>query len=174
MKIHVEGTLSLNESVIAIGAFDGVHKGHQEVIRQTVERSKLLGVPSVVYTFDPPPRHYFQGAQLLTNVQEKVARIAQLGIDHVVIARFDEAYTKRTAAEFMTELTKLGTLEVFVGHDFQFGRNRAGDVGLLSRHFPVHLTEPVHCSDGKKISSTRIRLLLSQGETQKSGSLLGW
>ena len=174
METHAEGTLNLTGSVIAIGAFDGVHKGHQEVIRRTVDRSRVLGVPSVVYTFDPPPRHFFQGAQILTTVQEKVERIAQLGIDHVVIARFDQAFTRRTAAAFIADLAKLGPLEVSVGNDFQFGRNRAGDVGLLARHFPVHITEPVHCSDGQTISSTRIRLLLSQGETQKSVSLLGW
>lgn len=110
----------------------------------------------------------------MTTVQEKVERIARLGIDHVVIAHFDEAYTRRTAASFIEELEKLGPLGVFVGNDFQFGSKRAGDTGLLARHFPVHIPEPVHCSDGQTISSSIIRLLISAGETQKSVSLLGW
>lgn len=174
MEIHAEGTLTLPASVIAVGAFDGVHKGHQEVIRQIVVHSRALGVPSLVYTFDPPPRHYFQGAQILSTVQEKVDRLQQLGVEHVVIARFEESYTKRSAASFIAELKQLSPLGVFMGNDFHFGRNREGDIGLLSRHFPVHITEPVHCADGKTISSTRIRHLLAQGETQKSGALLGW
>lgn len=61
IETHTEGSLKLSGSVVAIGAFDGVHQGHQAVIRKAVERSKVLGVPSVVYTFDPPPRLYFQG-----------------------------------------------------------------------------------------------------------------
>lgn len=174
METHTEGTLTLSGSVIAIGAFDGVHKGHQEVIRQTVRRSRMLGVPSLVYTFDPPPRHYFSGAQVLTPIEEKVSRIARLGVDHVVIARFDESYTKRSASSFVTELARLGPLCIHVGNDFQFGQNREGNVELLARHFPVQIIEPVHCPDGKTISSTRIRHLLSQGETQKTLSLLGW
>lgn len=161
-------------SVIAIGAFDGVHQGHQAVIRLLVERSRSLGVPSVVYTFDPPPRFYFQGAHVLTTLPEKIERLASLGPDHAVIARFDESYTRRRAADFLAEIEGLGPEEMLVGNDFRFGRNREGDVELLAQFFPVCLVEPVYCEDGKMISSTRIRQLLSQGDTQQSVALLGW
>ncbi|MGG1661970.1 FAD synthetase [Brevibacillus sp. NRS-1366] len=174
MRIHTNGTLGLTSSVIAIGAFDGVHQGHQAVIRRLIERSKSLGVPSVVYTFDPPPRFYFQGARVLTSLQEKTDRLAKLGLDHAVIARFDESYTRRRAIDFLEELKGLGPQEILVGNDFRFGRSRGGDVNLLARFFPVCLVEPVYCGDGKMISSTRIRQLLSQGDTEQSVALLGW
>jgi len=174
MKTHTDGALTLPGSVVAIGAFDGVHQGHQSVIRQTVERSKILRVPSVVYTFDPPPRFYFQGARILTTVQEKIERLAKLGVDHAVIARFDEEYTMRRAVEFLQGISKLSPLEISVGRDFRFGKNREGNIELLAQFFPVKITEPVCCSDGKTISSTRIRQLLSQGDNQQSFTLLGW
>lgn len=174
MKTHADGSLTLSGSVIAIGAFDGVHQGHQAVIRQAMQNSRLLGVSSLVYTFDPPPRFFFQGVRLLTTVQQKLARIAQLSVDHTIVARFDECYASRSSADFIENLAKLNPLEIMVGRDFRFGKNREGDIALLERHFKVSVTESVCCSDGKPISSTRIRQLLSVGNWQQSSELLGW
>ena len=95
MKAHVYSSLELPRSIVAIGAFDGVHKGHQAVIKQAVQRGRKLKVPSVVYTFDPPPRVFFQGARMLTTVQEKVLKIEKLAAGHAVVARFDEVYANR-------------------------------------------------------------------------------
>lgn len=111
MRVHPANTLTLPASVIAIGAFDGVHRGHQKLIGEMVKRSKDLGVPSVVYTFDPPPRAYFEGARILTPIQEKLRRLFELQVDHVVVANFGAAYIARSAADFIRELANLHPVE---------------------------------------------------------------
>jgi riboflavin kinase / FMN adenylyltransferase len=174
METHMAKVPLLQGSVIAIGAFDGVHLGHQTVIRETIEKSKSFNVPSVVYTFDPPPRSYFQGVQVLTPLPEKLYRLAELGVDHAVVASFDESYTKRHPIHFVEELKNLKPMEVTVGRDFHFGKKREGDIHLLARHFQVSVIDPVCCSSGMLISSTRIRELMARGERQESISLLGW
>lgn len=174
MKTHIYSSLELPQSIVAIGAFDGVHRGHQTVIRQAVQRGRKLKVPSVVFTFDPPPRVFFQGARMLTTVDEKLAKIEKLGAKHAVVARFDEVYAGRSAYEFIDCLAKLNPVEIMVGGDFRFGRDRLGDIELLEKYFKVRVTKPVCCADGSVISSSRIRKLLSEGEIHLSHSLLGW
>lgn len=174
MKTHVYTTLELPQSIVAIGAFDGVHRGHQAVIRQAVQRGRKLKVPSVVYTFDPPPRVFFQGVRLLTTVEEKISKIEKLGAKHTVVASFDEVYAKQSANEFIETLIKLNPVEILVGGNFRFGKNRQGDVELLERYFKVRVTKPVCCPKGSPISSTRIRQLISDGEVALSNALLGW
>lgn len=174
MKTLQYGSLDLPESAIAIGAFDGVHKGHQEVIKTAVDKAKSSNIASVVYTFDPPPRNFFQGVQILTAIDEKVERIEKLGVDYVVVARFDEWYSNRPPNEFIRELKRLHPKEIIIGADFRFGKKREGDVALLKNYFPVHVSDPVYCKSGKLISSTRIRQLLSEGDFQQSYTLLGW
>lgn len=165
--------MKLSGSVIAIGAFDGVHQGHQSVIREAVERSEILGVPSLVYTFDPPPRFYFQGVRILTPVEEKLNLMGQLGVDHVVVAPFDEFYVSRPPIDFIKDLMNFNPLEIIVGNNFRFGKDRVGDIHLLANYFNVRVIEPVCCTGGKVISSTRIRELISQGNIQESMALLG-
>ncbi|MEK4799354.1 FAD synthetase family protein [Thermoactinomyces sp. FSL K6-2592] len=172
MRIHMVDTLALPASVVAIGAFDGVHRGHQKVIGEVVKKSKSLGVPSVVYTFDPPPRSYFEGASILTPIHEKLRRLCELQVDHVVVANFDAAYLERSAKDFIRELSNLHPVEVMVGKDFRFGRGREGGLEDLAEHFPVWVIDAVCCSCGEVISSTRIRQLIAQGEMVEALSLL--
>ncbi|MGV2939179.1 FAD synthetase [Mesobacillus sp. LC4] len=174
METHIYSSLELPQSIVAIGAFDGVHRGHQTVIRQAVQRGRKLKVPSVVFTFDPPPRVFFQGARMLTTVDEKVGKIAKLGAKHAVVHRFDEMYASRSAYEFIDCLAKLNPAEIMVGGDFRFGKDRLGDVSLLKKYFKVSVTKPVCCSQGGVISSSRIRQLISEGEIHLSNVLLGW
>ncbi|MDR7242775.1 MULTISPECIES: FAD synthetase family protein [Priestia] len=174
MQRYEDGILTLPASVIAIGAFDGVHQGHQAVIKRAVTRSKALKVPSVVYTFDPPPRFHFQKDQVLTPIDQKVHLIAGLGVDYAVIIHFDELYAKRPSIDFISNLKKLNPSEIIVGNDFRFGRNREGDIKLLAKHFLVDIIPPVCCAEGTRISSTRIRQLLQQGAIEQSNDLLGW
>ncbi|MEF7563580.1 FAD synthetase family protein [Bacillus infantis] len=174
MDAHVYTNLELEKSIVAIGAFDGVHRGHQTVIKNAVQRGRKLMVPSVVYTFDPPPRVFFQGVRMLTSVEQKLSRIEKLGVKNAVVASFDEAYAKRSAYEFIRTLSKLNPVEIMVGGDFRFGKDRIGDVALLEKYFRVHVTKPVCCPKGSPISSTRIRGLISEGEVSLSNALLGW
>ena len=173
MRLHGEGGLRLDASVVAIGAFDGVHRGHQSVIRQAVATARALGVPAVVYTFDPPPKAVFAGARVLTPIEEKLRRMAGLGVHHAVVAGFDRAYASRPAASFLDELSALHPAEVRVGADFRFGAGRAGDVTMLRRHFHVSVVDSVRCESGEIISSTRIRNLIARGDTGLASHLLG-
>ncbi|MCA0174583.1 FAD synthetase [Bacillus sp. RAR_GA_16] len=161
-------------SVVSIGAFDGVHRGHQTVISHAVDRARELGVSSLVYTFDPPPRHYFQNAKVLTSIEEKLMYLETLGVDQVVIASFNECYINRTSKWFIDTLRRFNPLEIHVGMDFRFGKNRAGDIDLLAKHFNVKPTKPVCCPNGDVISSTRIRNLLSHGRFKEALTLLDW
>ncbi|MFD1737421.1 FAD synthetase [Bacillus salitolerans] len=174
MESHFNTSLTLKNSIIAIGAFDGVHLGHQAVIKAIVERSKLLKVPAIVYTFDPPPRVYFHGVHHLTSIHEKLAKLEMLGVQHVIVDSFDKAYSNRSAYEFIDDLMKLNPMEILVGQDFRFGYGRYGDIQLLRQYFTVRIAESVCCSNGARISSTRIRALISKGDLQLSQSLLGW
>jgi riboflavin kinase / FMN adenylyltransferase len=174
MKAHVYTPLELPNSIVAIGAFDGVHRGHQAVIRHAVQRARKLRVPSVVYTFDPPPRVFFQGVRMLTSVEEKLTKIEKLGVRNAIVAGFDDSYASRSPFEFIETLTRLNPLEIMVGSDFRFGKDRIGDIGLLEKYFRVRVTKPVCCPKGNPISSTRIRQLIAEGETSLSKTLLGW
>lgn len=172
MKTHHSEILSLDGSVIAIGAFDGVHKGHQTVIKQMVEQSELYDVPSVVYTFNQPPRAYFQGAHILSNKQDKMRKLKKLGVDHTVIATFNAEYLNRSAESFIEELAKMNPRQIIVGEDFRFGYKRAGDIELLRQYFQVHTIHPVCCLHGERISSTRIRELIMDGKMDEAIPLL--
>lgn len=174
MLIHPSEALRLWDSVVTVGAFDGVHRGHQALIRRAVDRAVRFGVPSVAYTFDPPPKAVFGGAPVLTARPEKTRRLEALGLDHAVVATFDAAYAARNAEDFLEELADLKPVEVWVGPDFRFGRGQAGDVKMLARRFAVRSLEPVQCLKGRVISSTRVRDLMKRGALSEARSLLGW
>lgn len=165
---------ALDGAVVTIGAFDGVHLGHQALIRGARESARRMGLPLVVWTFDPPPKVFFGRATLLCTAHEKVQRIVALGVDHLILSRFDAAFRARTAEEFMADLKGMSPAEVWVGDDFRFGAMQAGDVDLLARRFDVRMLDPVHCDKGERISSSRIRSLWRSGQYDLCNALLGW
>jgi riboflavin kinase/FMN adenylyltransferase len=174
MLVQASEMLKLPASVVTVGAFDGVHRGHQALIRRVLDRAECLEVPSVVYTFDPPPRAYFQGVPVLTPLTEKLRRLESLGLDHVVVADFDAARASQSVEDFLEELAALNPKEVWVGPDFRFGYGRAGDVHTLGEHFATRVFEPVKCRKGEIISSSRVRGLLARGGVIEAHELLGW
>ncbi|VDC29356.1 FAD synthetase family protein [Pseudogemmobacter humi] len=151
-------------SVLAIGAFDGVHLGHQRLIQAAVADGWRLGLQSVIWTFDPPPKVVFGRAAPLCGLEEKLTRIARLGPDLIVVIPFGPSYAARTAAQFIADLTRISPRHIHVGADFRFGARQSGDVALLAEHFPVTLAAPVCCAAGETISSTRLRDLRTRGE----------
>jgi riboflavin kinase/FMN adenylyltransferase len=159
---------------MTIGAFDGVHRGHQELIRQTVATGQRHGLPAVVYTFDIPPKVYFRQAEALISLAERLHRIAALKPGHIIVARFDRDYALRTATDFVAELKDLHPLQVLVGDDFRFGSCKSGNTALLRRYFNTHNPPPVRCSDGEVVSSSRIRTLRRSGFTAAAAALEGW
>lgn len=163
----------LAESVLAIGAFDGVHIGHQNVLEKLKYLGNKLGIETVVCTFDPPPRHYFQNALILTQLEDKLDRIHSFGINHCIVEQFNLIYLQKSAESFIKDIKQLNPKIIIVGEDFRFGRNRLGDVPLLRSHFLVETIHPVCCKEGKVVSSTRIRKLISKGDRKLAAAFLG-
>lgn len=172
-RIVTDRQLSLPRgSVLAIGAFDGVHQGHQALISDALAKARQLGLPAVVWTFDPPPKVVFGRAAQLLPLGQKLARIARLGPDYIVVASFTRCYASRSAEDFLSDLSRLCPRSIHVGGDFRFGLRQAGDVGLLARHFDVSIRKPVTCPAGETISSSRIRKLRESGNFCDADRLL--
>ena len=169
-------------SVVCIGAFDGLHRGHQALVKRTVDRARVLGVPAVAVSFEPLPREYFAaGAKppRLTLARAKLEGLRALGIDLVGLLRFNSALASMSAADFVREVLvdRLGAREVWVGPGFRFGKDRSGDLALLRELGAVHgftagEVEPV-MDAGERVSSTRIRAALAAGDFECAERLLG-
>lgn len=180
------GVLAPQGSVVCIGAFDGLHLGHRALVRHAVARARESGVPAVALSFEPLPREFFAhraGASLpprLTLARAKEAGLRELGIDVVGLLRFDARLSALGAEDFVRQLLvhRLRAREVWVGPEFRFGHKRGGDIGVLQAlgaqlGFSAHEIEPVHCSDGERVSSTRIREALLKGDFAHAEKLLG-
>lgn len=174
VAFHRDGKLALTACVVTIGAFDGVHHGHQELLRQTIAASQHRGVPAVVYTFDPPPKVYFGQAEALISLGEKLERIATFAPDHIIVADFNQMYAQRTAADFLAELQRLQPREAIVGEDFRFGSCKGGTALLLRQHFNTRILPPVRCGNGEIVSSSRIRALRRSGLAAAASALENW
>jgi len=168
-------------SVIAIGAFDGLHRGHQALLLQVRERAQVLGCSPIVVSFEPLPRAFFSAEPIprLSSVREKLRGFATGGLEHTLLLRFNTALTTMAAENFVRRVLvdRLATREVWVGSDFRFGHKRAGDVALLERMGAQHgfaaCTMPAVQFDGARISASRARMLLAAGEFAGVEPLLG-
>lgn len=174
----------LKGGVVAIGNFDGVHRGHQAVLARATEASQALGVSAVVLTFEPHPRTVFRPDQpvfRLTLAPMKAAILGQLGFDAVVEQPFDKAFSAQSAEEFVTDILceRLGVRHVFTGYDFHFGKGREGNPDFLmkagDRHgFDVTLVEQFQDENAEVVSSSRIRAALALGDVAEAAGLLGY
>jgi riboflavin kinase/FMN adenylyltransferase len=166
---------------IAIGVFDGVHIGHQALIHQTAARAKRQGGRALAATFDPLPiQALAPGAppSALSDVDERVRLLHAAGADDVVVFHFTKEFSTLTADEFVRRLTGAGEVrQIFVGEDFQFGRDRGGDVRTLAAAGSDHgfevLVAPPVTLDGEIVSSTRTRNALLAGDVVSAARLLG-
>ncbi|MDF1553840.1 MAG: bifunctional riboflavin kinase/FAD synthetase [Deferrisomatales bacterium] len=169
-------------SVITVGNFDGVHRGHRALLRRVIARAKELGAASVVYTFRPHPLKVLNPARcpaMITAFEERVALLGAEGIDVTVWARFDRAYASLEPEVFVRHTLKvcLGAVEVWVGPDFAFGRGRSGSIDLLRAvgrqvGFAVQVLRPFTLGD-QVVSSTRVREAIVDGEFRCAKQLLG-
>ena len=167
---------------VTIGNFDGVHLGHQAVIRRLGERARALGVPSLVMLFEPQPLEYFRpdaAPARLMRLREKLAALRAQGVDRVLCVRFGARFASVSAEAFMGQVLRdaLGARLVLVGHDFRFGNRRRGDIDMLRRAGPDHGfevdTAPTFALEGERVSSTRIRAALADGDLEAAARLLG-
>jgi len=170
------------QSILTIGAFDGVHRGHQALVRGVVERAHQTGRLSGVITFHPHPANVLtpeHAVRYITTPAEKATLIEHFGVDLMALIRFTMALARQPASEFVRELAQhLRPAEIWVGQDFALGRNREGDVRALTLlgerwDFVVRQVEPVVWNGGI-VSSSRIRKLLGDGEIEQVADLLGW
>jgi riboflavin kinase / FMN adenylyltransferase len=176
------GLLCPNGSVVCIGAFDGLHLGHRGLIRHAVARARALGVPAVVLSFEPLPREFFAGSAAPPRLQlpaMKLRELSALGADTVGLLRFNAAFAAVEAEDFVRRLllARLRVREIWVGPDFRFGHGRAGHLGLLQRMgaehgFAADTIAPIDV-DGARVSSTRVRTALQNGDFRAAARLLG-
>lgn len=172
-RVVTDRQIDLADSIMAIGAFDGVHRGHQHLITGAIKEARAVGTTSLVWTFDPPPKVVFGRAEQLCTLEEKLARIAHLGPDMIVVARFDRLYAARSAGAFLDDISRANPRRIHVGEDFRFGHKQSGDVARLGDRFDVLVPTPVACADGKVVSSTRIRALRAAGQRAEADTLQG-
>ncbi len=172
----------MDDSWLTIGAFDGVHQGHREILRKLTAGAHAVGAPAVVLTFFPHPMAVLHGPQFsfyLTTPEEKAFLLAEQGVDVVITHLFNRQLASTSARRFMTDLqAHLGIKQLWVGYDFALGRNREGDVDGLRRlgeemGYALEVVSPVG-ADGEVVSSSQIRALLLAGEVGRAGDLLGW
>lgn len=167
--------------VATIGAFDGVHRGHQAVIHRLLQKSAELALPSIVIVFEPLPREYFaplNAPARLASFREKFLALQALGVDRILRVRFTEHLQTMSAQEFIDTLfvRGLGVSHVTLGDDFRFGNDREGDFRLLSAQgerygFDVESTVTFAIL-GKRVSSTRIRQALETADFELAETLL--
>ncbi len=167
---------------VAIGNFDGVHLGHQSVIKLAQTAAAQIGAPLGVVTFEPHPRRHFAPHSppfRLMNADAKAHRLEKLGVDFVYELQFDARMAAMTADHFIAEIlvAGLGVRHVTVGADFRFGRNRRGDAYLLqalgrSHRFEVTIA-PLIGNDYTDFSSTAIRKALTDGRPEEAARMLG-
>lgn len=169
-------------SVVTVGTFDGVHRGHVAVLREIVERARVAGRKSVLVTFEPHPLEVVNpkaAPLLLTSGAERREALAQTGLDYVVFLRFDKALAQYSPERFVREVLigRCGMKELVIGHDHGFGRGRSGDVETLRRlgatdGFQVDVVGLVE-SGGHAVSSTAIRRAVAGGDLRTAAGLLG-
>lgn len=167
---------------LAIGVFDGVHLGHQQIIRQTISDARQLNAVALVLTFDRHPNAIVAPDRVPPQIfarSQKMRAMASLGVEALLEIRFDEAFSRQAGEEFTRLLARdLGAIHsVCVGADFVFGRQRSGNVTVLRRlggefGFQVHGLAAV-ALDGQVVSSTRIREAIRTGDLDAAGQMLG-
>jgi riboflavin kinase/FMN adenylyltransferase len=172
-------------TVVTIGAYDGIHRGHQAVIAEVRRRAAELGAKSAVVTFDRHPAEVVRpesAPRLLTDLDQKLELLAATGVDITRVITFDEQRADESAADFVQEvlIDCLGTRVVVIGEDFHFGHHREGNVALLhelgsSHGFEVDPLVLVERTDGvtEPVSSTAVRRALAGGEVDVAARLLG-
>jgi len=168
--------------VATIGNFDGVHRGHQAILARLRERAAELGVPSCVVIFEPQPREFFapdKAPARLTRLREKLCLLSEQGVDRVLCLAFNRRLRELSAAEFVhaTLVQGLGVRHLEVGDDFRFGCDRAGDFDFLRKAgaaegFTVEAATTIEV-DGERVSSTRVRQALADGDLGAVEALLG-
>ncbi len=184
MNIYTENSTIIKnkKSVVTIGTFDGVHKGHLDILDHVIQKAEEIDGRSFVITFKPHPRTIIAKKDnifLLTTYEEKIELLKNRGIENLLIINFTKEFSNLTAKEFVDNIicNKIGAAHLVIGYDHKFGKDRVGDQSRLTelgieRNFTVSTVAPVEFN-GEIISSTKIRMALFDGNIQKANNFLG-
>ncbi|PQJ21765.1 bifunctional riboflavin kinase/FAD synthetase [Tenacibaculum sp. SG-28] len=171
------------ETFVTIGTFDGVHVGHQKIIKKLVKNAKASGKKSVLLTFFPHPRMVLQKdvhIQLINTIREKTDLLEALGLDYLIIHPFSKEFSRMTALKFVRDILveKLHTAKLIIGYDHHFGKNREGNIEQLTEYSHLYDFEveeiPVQDIDDVSVSSTKIRKALLDGALKTANKYLGY
>ena len=175
-------SLGLKNPVITIGNFDGVHLGHQKILKKTIQRARALDGVAVVYTFHPHPLKIVRPEaepQSITTFEEKVRLIDGVGIDILVCENFTRQFAEQPPEEFIKNIIvdRIHPREIIIGHDYAFGKNRKGSIELLQKmgeifHFKVHVIDNITIKH-IPVRSTTVRRLITLGKVSLADKLLG-
>ncbi|MEX1204991.1 MAG: bifunctional riboflavin kinase/FAD synthetase [Dongiaceae bacterium] len=180
---YTEVPVEARGAVVALGNFDGVHRGHQAVVGEAARLAGELGVSHAVLTFEPHPREFFRPAQppfRLTPFRIKARQFEAMGVDSLFVLTFDAELAGKSAEAFVVEVLGegLGVAHVVVGYDFVFGHGRRGDAALLRelgaiQGFGTTVVDPARAATGEPFSSTRAREALAAGDPLAAAAQLG-
>ena len=174
---------SNNNSVVTIGTFDGVHIGHQKIIKRLVNIAKKKDLQAIVFTFFPHPRMVLQedaNIKLINTLDEKSKLLENLGVDHLVVKKFTKDFSRLTALEFVRDIlvNKLHVKYIIVGYDHHFGRNRTANINDLREFGETYDFNIIEISaqdiDEVTVSSTKIRQALIEGDVKSANAFLGY
>jgi len=167
--------------VLTIGSFDGVHEGHQKIIKHVVDRAKSVAGESILLTFEPHPRKIIQPDQplgLLSSLEEKIARITAEGIDHIIVIPFSRDFSMMSAEDYVIDFlyNTFKPHTIIIGYDHHFGHNRSGNIHTLKEMLPdsvqvIEIAE--HLIHEADVSSTKIRKAIMQGQIATATEMLG-
>ena len=171
---------SLSGCVLTIGNFDGVHVGHQEILKKLVKKAEELGLPSLVISFSVTPETFFGRPKArINNFRDKHLLLESLGVDKHLLIRFNKSFSELRAAEFVNKVLveKTGVRYCFVGDDFRFGRGREGNFSMLKKmslehNFALQKINGVSIG-GLRVSSSEIRKMLTKGDFKSAETFLG-
>ncbi|WP_342646316.1 bifunctional riboflavin kinase/FAD synthetase [Mucilaginibacter sp. CSA2-8R] len=186
MKIynHIDDFQRLDNAVVTIGTFDGVHQGHRQIIARLKELARQTGGETVILTFFPHPRMIIhpedQDLKLITTIHERAALLEQLGVDHLIITPFSRDFSNQSAEAYIRDVlvNKIGTRQIIIGYDHRFGKDRQGGLSDLQQAAPVYGFEvieiPAQDIDHVAVSSTRIREALLKADIEQANNFLGY
>jgi riboflavin kinase / FMN adenylyltransferase len=186
MQVHrdIENLPQFRNAVVTIGTFDGVHMGHRQIIDKLKTEAKTIHGETVIITFHPHPRKIVSstilGIRLINTLDEKIELLKKLGIDHLVVVPFTDAFANQPAEEYVKNflIRKFHPHTIIIGYDHRFGKERKGDYLLLEKmasEYSYNLKEiPKHVLDEISISSTKIREALLEGRIGVADKLLGY
>lgn len=177
MKVYqgLESFSKLEKAVVTTGTFDGVHLGHQLILKRLREVADKIGGESVLLTFYPHPRMVLQeqtDLRMINTIEEKTALLEKAGVDHLIIHPFTKEFSRTTSLEFVRDIlvNDIGTVKLVIGYDHHFGRNREGSFEHLKEYGPIYGFEveeiPAQDIDNVNVSSTKIRKAVEEGDME--------